>query len=132
MKTRYDGKDCLNQELMQRLSDVTVVTVCPEELGGLSTPRPRAEIEKGSGSDVLNGSSRVMDEHGRDVTALFIKGAKETLKKALSTGAAKAYLKEKSPSCGVRLISRNNETVSGAGVSAALLMENGIEIIGVE
>ena len=75
-------------------------------------------------------SARVVDETGEDVTSKFMKGAAETLKTALLTGAQEAYLKDRSPSCGVSLICRRGERIKGMGVTAAMLMKEGIKVTG--
>lgn len=131
LKTRYNGEDAFSQAVLDALKDAVVVPVCPEQLGGLSTPRPACEITAGDGRDVLAGSSRVVDETGADVTENLIKGAGDTLKIARLAGADEAYLKERSPSCGVVSIKRGGVTVAGQGVTAALLKKNGITITGV-
>ncbi|MBI5468337.1 MAG: DUF523 domain-containing protein [Deltaproteobacteria bacterium] len=130
LRTRHDGKDALSEAALSALKGSVIVPVCPEQLGGISTPRPKAEIAEGDGRDVLSGSSRVMDENGRDVTANFIRGAEETLSIARLTGATAACLKERSPSCGVGSIKRDGVTVNGAGVTAALLEKNGVRVTG--
>ena len=129
--TRHDGKDALNPELLTSLKDKNIIPVCPEQLGGLPTPRPRCEITNGGGKDVLDGRAKVMDEHGKDVTANFIKGAEEVLKTARLTGALKAVLKENSPSCGVNSISRGGARIKGVGVTTALLKKAGVKATGV-
>lgn len=130
LKTRYSGKDALDPELLKSLKDKTIIPVCPEQLGGLPTPRPRAEITIGNGQDVLEGRALVMDENGKDVTANFINGAEEVLKIARITGALEAVLKENSPSCGVCSISRTNAIVKGQGVTTAMLEKAGIKTNG--
>jgi len=130
LKTRYDGNDALSAEALKELNGAIPIPVCPEALGGLPTPRPRAEIEDGNGTDVLNGAASVVDENGRDCTAEFIRGALAVLEIACLTGAREAFLKEKSPSCGVALISKKGEQEKGSGVTTALLQEGGIEIKG--
>ncbi len=131
LKTRYNGEDALSETLVAALKDSVIVPVCPEQLGGLSTPRPACEITARDGSDVLAGSSRVVDERGSDVTENLIKGAVEALKIARLAGATEAYLKERSPSCGVMTIKRGGMTVAGQGTTAALLKKNGLKVTGV-
>ena len=130
MKTRYDGGDALSAEALKELAGAIPIPVCPEVLGGLPTPRPRAEIDHGDGKDALNGASRVIDENGRDCTALFLRGAQAVLEIARLTGARVAFLKEKSPSCGVTLISKKGVQEKGMGVTTALLRKEGVEIKG--
>lgn len=106
--------------------------VCPELLGGFSTPREPAEIVGGDGVDVLEGRARVVERSGRDVTELYIKGAYETLEMARSIQATVVVLKEYSPSCGSSMVYNGefrNKKVIGHGVTTALLQRNGIQVI---
>lgn len=108
------------------------VPFCPEQLGGLPTPRYASEIQQGSGEDVLEGRARVINQTGRDVTENFIRGAEESLKLARILGTKFAILKSKSPSCGYGEIydgSFRGVLVKGNGVTAALFMKNGIKVI---
>ncbi|MEE9615346.1 MAG: DUF523 domain-containing protein [Thermodesulfobacteriota bacterium] len=132
IRSRYDGTDSLREELVSELRGTHVIPVCPEQLGGLPTPRPAAEITGGDGTDVLDGKARVVDEHGSDVTGAFVKGAEEVLKLTKLTGAKTAILKEKSPSCGVSVICGGGGVEArGAGVTTALLKKNGVDVRGV-
>lgn len=130
LRTRYDGSDAFSMEALALLEGRTIIPVCPEQLGGLSTPRLPANITKGDGTDVLAGSSDVVNSSGDDVTMQFVKGAMDTLQIARLTGATEAFLKEKSPSCGSSLICRDGACVKGMGVTAALLSSEGIAIKG--
>jgi uncharacterized protein YbbK (DUF523 family) len=125
---RHDGTTEKEDKVLAALKGRPLVPVCPEQLGGLSTPRAKAEIVGGDGHDVLTRRARVVDENGRDVTPSFIKGARETLKLARLLGVKEAYLKGKSPSCGLGAIWRKGQLVQGDGVCAALLSENNIRI----
>lgn len=128
--SRYDGGDAYSKDAVESVKGSLIIPVCPEQLGGLPTPRPKAEITSGSGSDVLDGRSSVTDEYGIDVTGYFLKGAQQALKIARLTGAEKAMLKERSPSCGVSLICSRSECVQGEGVAAALLKREGLIVTG--
>ncbi len=128
IRSRYDGRHALSPKAMRALKGRCVIPVCPEQLGGLPTPRPKACIQGGTGIEVLEGRAIVDDETGTDVTGYFIKGATETLKIAALTGAQEALLKEKSPSCGVSFIRKGRRIVKGRGVCAAILEKNGIKI----
>ena len=130
---RYDGKDARSTEMEGLLKGRTPLPVCPEELGGLTTPRNKAEINSttGDGTDVIKGKAKVIDETGLDVTADFLRGAKEALKAARAKGVKVALLKEGSPSCGVLTISKDGKKVSGVGVTTAILKESGITVMGV-
>lgn len=131
INTRYDGGNAADHELLKSLKDKNIIPVCPEQLGGLSTPRPRSEITNNNGKDVLEGRAKVIDERGKDVTANFVKGAEEVLKIARLTGAKEVVLKENSPSCGVNSICRGKARIKGAGVTTALLEKAGMKITGI-
>ena len=106
--------------------------VCPEQLGGLPTPRDPSEIIRLDGNAVIEGKTSVINNKRLDVTKKFKQGAMETLKIADLYGCKKAILKEGSPSCGSSLIYDGTFTgkkVSGVGVTTALLRQNGIEVI---
>jgi uncharacterized protein YbbK (DUF523 family) len=131
IESRYDGHHKLRRGLLLKLGECPILPVCPEQLGGLPTPRSRAQIIRGNGSDVLKGKARVVNAQGQDVTVQFIKGAKETLKIVRLNKIKRVFLKEGSPSCGAkRCIRREKE--SGPGVTTALLLKEGIDVIGVE
>lgn len=89
LATRYDGRDCRREALIQTLEGERLlpVPICPEQLGGLPTPRPASEIAGGAGPDVLAGSARVVAEGGGDVTEAFRRGAQAALAVARATGA---------------------------------------------
>ena len=134
VNSRYDGTSAEDPALIALIGDLKatpVIPVCPEQLGGLSTPRAMAEIRGGDGRAVLDSEARVIDLDGADVTENFIKGAEEVLKIALLIGAKKALLKEKSPSCGVAFIKKHSALTNGMGVLTALLKREGIEVEGV-
>ncbi|AMA73994.1 MULTISPECIES: DUF523 domain-containing protein [Aneurinibacillus] len=128
---RYDQKDNRVAEIEQLVKDGKAIPVCPEQLGGLSTPRNPAEIVGGDGFDVLDGKAKVIDNQGNDVTEQFLQGARQVLLIAQSVNAKEAILKERSPSCGSNMI--YNGTFSktkrkGVGVTTALLMRHGITV----
>lgn len=102
-----------------------VVAVCPEQLGGLPTPRPAAELRGGDGDAVLNGQARVCRvEDGGDVTHAFVQGARSAAVQA--EGAGFAILKARSPSCGVGQTQVDGALQPGDGVLAALLRGTGV------
>ncbi|MEA1933492.1 MAG: DUF523 domain-containing protein [Thermodesulfobacteriota bacterium] len=119
LKTRYDGCIKPDSVCINELSGSIWVPVCPEQLGGLSTPRTAADIIGGDGNDVLEGNALVVTEKGEDVTEQFVLGAKQVLKIAESQKIAGIYLKARSPSCGI---------TSQPGVTAALLISRGYEV----
>ena len=128
---RYDGKAKPDQEIIALLRAGEAIPVCPEQLGGLPVPRPPAEIIGGDGEAVLNGSARVCNNLGQNVTEAFVMGAEETLLIARLSGAEKAILKANSPSCGAGVIydgTFSGSTRAGDGVASALLKKNGIEV----
>jgi uncharacterized protein YbbK (DUF523 family) len=131
LETRYDGKHNRIESIEKLVSQGKAMLVCPEQLGGLPTPRLAAEIVGGNGEDVLNGRAKVIDSGGNDVTKEFIRGAEQALKVAKSVGATQAILKESSPSCGSNLIYNgtfSRSKMDGFGVTTALLRRHGIEV----
>lgn len=130
LNTRYDASSSPSPEAVSLLEGRAFIPACPEQLGGLSTPRPRAEFDCGSGADVLKGNCRVIDEGSVDVTDNFIRGAREALKIARLSGATEAFLKDKSPSCGATTVVKGGKAVAGEGVAAALLRMEGLKIRG--
>lgn len=118
---RYDGGRSTHPFLMDLFLRGFAVPVCPETLGGLSIPRPPAEIANG----------RVVDRQGRDVTAAFVLGAAETLKIARNRGITAAVLKERSPSCGVSRIydgTFSARVIPGSGITATVLRAAGFDL----
>ena len=108
-----------------------LIPVCPEVLGGLSTPRPAAELAGGDGTAVLAGEAVVMNVDGEDVTAAYLRGARAALALARSTGATQAVLKARSPSCGSSRVydgTFSRRLVDGDGVTAAALRAAGIDV----
>lgn len=130
LRTRYNGKDALNIKTIDSLKDRVVIPVCPEQLGGLPTPRPCAEIMNGNGVDVINREANVIDENGKNITANFLRGAEEVLRIMRLIGAKEAVLKEDSPSCGVAFIKRKGKAVKGPGVTTAALKREKFKVTG--
>jgi uncharacterized protein YbbK (DUF523 family) len=131
LRTRYDGTDALDSLVHRLFVEGKIIPLCPEQLGGLPTPRLRAEIIEGAGDDVLDGKSRVVLEDGTDVTQNFLRGAAETVKVAREMGLERVYLKARSPSCGVGEITVRGKKKKGNGVCAAALIREGIEVVSV-
>ena len=120
---RYDGGSTEHKEVLELSKKHNLIPVCPEQLGGLPTPRVPAEIV----------GDKVLNKNGEDVTAHFQKGAIETLKLAKLMNCNYAILKERSPSCGCGQIYDGTFTgnlVEGNGITANLLVENGVKVIG--
>ena len=129
---RYDGGHCGVEEIVAKAPDLHLIPICPEQLGGLPTPRNPATIVNGDGEAVLAGHGQVINSAGQDVTAAFLKGARETLRLAEISGATTALLKNKSPSCGLATPYCETDTGYGLGVTAALLTSAGIEVIEID
>ena len=133
IRCAWDGRDRYrNKKVIELLRRETLIPVCPEQLGGLATPRVLQEIEKGNGEDVLDGRSRVKNKIGQDVTGQFIRGAKEALKIARQYNIKEFIAKSKSPSCGCGFIyngSFSKRLIKGDGVTVALFKKNGIKVI---
>lgn len=129
---RYDGSDNADDKVAALLDERDAVLVCPEEEGGLGTPRPPAEIVGGDGHDVIAGRARVVTKQGRDVTEEYLGGARLALESARAAGATTAVLKARSPSCGKGCIydgSFSRTARAGDGVTTALLEANGISVV---
>ena len=132
IKCAWDGKDDYKSDrAIKLLSSDTLIPVCPEQLGGLKTPRAPQEIQEGTGEDVLDGKCRVLNKNGEDVTREFITGAEETLKIARQFHIEEFIGKSNSPSCGCEQIYDGTFTqklTAADGVTTALLKRNGIKI----
>ncbi|ABR47889.1 protein of unknown function DUF523 [Alkaliphilus metalliredigens QYMF] len=129
---RYDGKHSLVKSMLEELDPKDLLPICPEQLGGLSTPRSPAEIVGGDGKDVLKGNAKVMTIDGKDVTEAFVRGAQESLKMAKFMGVTHAVLKSNSPSCGAGEVydgSFTGKLIKGDGVTTALLKQHGIKVL---
>ncbi|MGG4127339.1 DUF523 domain-containing protein [Paenibacillus illinoisensis] len=129
---RYNGTASLDEKIQKLVAQEQAMMVCPELLGGFSTPREQAEIIGGTGKDVLAGTAQVIERGGRDVTDLYIKGAYRTLEWAKRLDVTCVVLKEFSPSCGTQAIYDGNFAnykVQGEGVTSALLRHEGYEVI---
>lgn len=131
---RYDGENSRDEKVLRflRKTDENFIPVCPEQLGGLPTPRNPSIVPDG-GEEVLDGDGKVIMKGFGDVTSKFVGGAEETLEIAETFDVEKAILKSGSPSCGSEHFSKgSNEKGEGPGVTAALLKGNGIEVISEE
>jgi len=132
IKCRWDAKVKPNQRVVDLAKKEILIPVCPEQLGGLPTPRVPQEIQQCSGEDVLDGKGKVKNKKGGDVTEEFIRGAQETLKIAKLFDAKEFIGKSRSPSCGYGKTydgSFTGRLIDGNGVTIALLNRNGIKII---
>jgi len=134
LPTRYDGRSKPSDILCELLEGCVPVPVCPEQLGGLPTPRPPCEISAtddraSDGDDVLDERARVIASDGSDCTEAYIRGADCVLKIAAAVGARKAIMKQNSPSCGCGFVMKGGVRTTGNGVCAALLLRHGLEIV---
>lgn len=122
---KYNGGNNLNQRVLDFIEGHEVIGVCPEQLGGLSTPRLPAEIVDGV----------VTNKEGVSVDAEFRKGAQAALAVALENKVDLAILQSRSPSCGVKEIydgSFSGKKIKGQGVFAKLLSAHGIKVLDAE
>ena len=131
---RYDGSQNRDRALERELAagGMRAVPFCPEENGGLGTPRPPAWIEKEGAAAVLDGRSRVVTDAGADVTRQFLAGAEGALAVCREHRIRLAFLKERSPSCGSCNTHVAGALATGPGVTTELLRRNGIEVRPVE
>lgn len=121
LRCRYNAEPVTNERVLALAKTHTLIPVCPEQLGGLPTPRPPAE----------RLGERVVSNDGTDVTNAFVRGAEETLLMARTLGCKTAILKARSPSCGHGRIYDGSFTgalIPGSGVTAELLTKNGIRV----
>ena len=128
---KYNGGNNDNEKVKEFLKDKEYIIICPEQLGGLTTPRKPSEINCLDGIDVLCGNGKVISCENVDVTENFVNGANESLKIAQMFNCDKALLKEGSPSCGCNLIydgTFSGKKIQGKGVTAAIFIENNIEV----
>jgi len=130
---RYDGKcnRVVNDTIQKWLAEGRLVPICPEVAGGLSTPRAPAEIQFGSGADVIAGGAKVINIENIDVTENFIVGANLALTLAKNNNCRYALLAAKSPSCGNNDIYDGHfigQLIVGQGTTAALLEQHGVKV----
>jgi uncharacterized protein YbbK (DUF523 family) len=133
IKCAWDGQDIYKSDKAIELSNSEMLMpVCPEQLGGLRTPRAPQEIQGGGGEDVLDGKCKVLNINGEDVTQEFINGAEETLKIIKLFHIEEFIGKSRSPSCGCGQIydgTFSRQLIDGDGVTTALLKRNGVRVI---
>ena len=119
---RYDGRGQADERIVALAKSHHLIPVCPEQLGGLPTPRPSAE----------RSGTRVLTRDDRDVTAPFTRGAEETLRLARLFSCRIAILKANSPSCGSGQIYDGcfcGRLIPGDGITAALLKQDGLTVL---
>ena len=126
---RHDGGHSHISDLDE--TDINWIPVCPEETGGLGTPRPAAEMQEDA-EKIIKGKGSIININGQDVTQNFIKGAEESLEMGLLNGVEFTILKSRSPSCGMGQIYDGTFTGTlkqGDGIFAHLCMKAGIACI---
>ena len=118
---RYKGDGCRSDAVLALAKEHTLIGVCPEQMGGLSTPRAPSEIV----------GDKIINSEGVDVTAEYRRGAETALYLARLNQVDFAILKAKSPSCGKGRIydgTFSGTLTDGDGVTVKLLTENGIPV----
>ena len=126
---KYSGGNNYNEKIFNLVKEGKAIPVCPEQLGGLTTPRNSAEIK------VVNNNTYVVDKEGNDFTVQFEKGAKEVINLAKKLNITKIILQPRSPSCGVGKVYSGNfdgKLIDGNGILADLCIKNGIKVINSE
>lgn len=132
---RYDGQGYHIEKIQQLIRNKLAICVCPELLGGLSTPRAPAEIQQGTARDVLLGKTSILTTDDEDVTEAFLKGAYTTLEIARQYQITTIVLKENSPSCGRHFVydgTFSGHKIAGSGITASLLMQHGFHVMSEE
>jgi uncharacterized protein YbbK (DUF523 family) len=132
VRTRWNEDREEIEELINLVKSGQAVFMCPEQLGGMTTPREPAEIMSGkTAQDVLNGYAKVLSINGKDVTKQFVEGAQRILEFCQSMDVDTAILKAGSPSCGSEQTydgSFTDKKIAGKGITAELLDQNGIKV----
>ena len=132
IRTRWDESCDEIEELIQLVKSGQAVFLCPEQLGGLTTPREPSEIEPGhTAEDILRGKAKILSITGTDVTEQFVVGAERILKFCQDMGIEIAILKSDSPTCGSKRTydgTFTNTIIPGKGITAELLEQNGIKV----
>lgn len=129
MNCKYNGKNNYNEKAFELVKNGKAIPICPEQLGGLCTPRDPSEIK------MINGKRCVVNNKNIDVTSNFERGAYEVLELAKKLNVEKVILKSRSPSCGIEKIYSGNfdgELIDGNGITAQLLIDNGIEVVNID
>ncbi len=126
---RYDGKSAKDEKMEKLVRSGQAIAFCPEVLGGLSIPRDSAEIIRGEGKDVIDGTASVISRKGEDLSPFFLHGAVASLNVARKFKIRKVWMKNNSPSCGCGWIKRNGRGVKGDGVTTALFKRAGVKVM---
>lgn len=126
----YKGESKANERVISLIKEGKA-PVCPEQLGGLTTPRSGARILSGKGEDILDKKSELITDNGNNITKEYIKGAEETLRIIKMFNCNTSILKQGSPSCGKGKTQGGNserKLVQGDGVTVSLLKRNNIKV----
>lgn len=128
---RYKGDANPSELLLKYKEKGHFTAICPEVFGGLSIPRPPAEIVGGSGDDVWQGQARLINNQGEDVTESYKNGVLKAAEYCRTHHVSAVILKERSPSCGTHLIYDGTFTgirIPGRGVTAAYFAQMGLPL----
>jgi uncharacterized protein YbbK (DUF523 family) len=132
IRTRWNEDRDEIEELINLVKSGQAVFMCPEQTGGLPTPREPSEIEPGkTAQEVLNGKAKVLTITGKDVTEQYLTGARRILDFCQKMGVQTAILKSDSPSCGSERTydgTFTNKIIPGRGIASELLVQNGIKV----
>jgi uncharacterized protein YbbK (DUF523 family) len=131
----YKGESKPNEKIISLIKERKAIPICPEQLGGLTTPRSGARILSGNGEDILEGKSELITDNGGNVTKEYIKGAEETLRILKMFNCDTVILKQGSPSCGKGKTQggeSERKLFQGDGVTTSLLKRNGIKLFSEE
>lgn len=129
LPARYNGARRINAELAEMLEGLNWVPVCPEQLGGLATPRPPSSLVGGNGHDVLDFQARVTDPDGIDLSEAYRQGAGAIVELAARLRPEAIFLQARSPSCGSVVRSGSDGGPRPVGVAAAALARAGWPVI---
>ncbi len=125
---RYDGSNVNNELINKLVREGIAIPLCPEQLGGLPTPRESVECT------LVDGKMRVLSKSGKDYTEYFESGANIVLEFAKKYDIKKVIFQKNSPSCGCRAYDGtfSHTLADYSGITAKMLMDNGLEVISIE
>ncbi|GAB4016037.1 MAG: DUF523 domain-containing protein [Bdellovibrio sp.] len=125
-KCRYDGGHCSRDHILDLSQHFDIISVCPEEMGGLPTPRESSEIQK---------DNRILTKSGKDVSEEYNRGAALAAQIAQENNIEEAYLKSNSPMCGCDIIydgTFSGTKIGGDGILTRLLKKMKIKVHSVD
>jgi uncharacterized protein YbbK (DUF523 family) len=129
LRCRYNECNNTDQLVLDLREKYILIPVCPEQLGGMQTPRPPSFFIKGDGLQTLEGIDNLINDRNENVSSHFRKGSEEALKICRLFNIKTAILKENSPSCGTHQIYLKEKLTKGMGVTATILKFNGIRVM---